>query len=161
MFILSNSPKFENRRLLHFVNGNNQNIINTIVNSVPAATKQVLYFAENFKTNSYLKTANKIFNFLKVYITYKKDYSGQLIQYPSALLFSKNGDCKSYALLTVAILKSLKMPAFLRFACYNNSKIPSHVYAYTVINNKIVIIDGCYTFFAQEKKFVSKIDYKV
>lgn len=153
---------FLNRTRIESQNGNNQDIINTMIKYVPEATNQVSIIKKRFQGKSNLNTAQKIWGFLKYYVTYKKDASGQEIKLPSALIHFKNGDCKSYSLFAAAILKGLGLPAYFRFACYDNTKIPSHVYVYTVDEKgKQIIIDACYTKFNAEKRFTFNKDYKL
>ena len=140
--------------------GINADIIQAIISLAPAATTEVEKFAQQFKKSTTEKTAFAIWYFLRTRARYVRDRSDlQQIRLPNRFIFDtythkNSGDCKSFALLTISILRALKMPAYLKFAGYLPGAVsPSHVYAFT--KNKAgeeIIIDGCYPFFNREKK---------
>ena len=154
-------PPIQNKLTVLADNALNEDIIKAIIQMIPDATAEVKALAPKFKRADAKQTAFAIWYFLRNRAKYVRDKSDlQLIRTPKRFIFdthhkSNSGDCKSFALLTVSILRSLGLPAFLRFAGYEKNKMqPSHVYAYTLdpAGNEI-IIDGCYPFFNREKKY--------
>ena len=160
-------PEPNNRLNVITANAANSDIINALNSLVQDATIQVKELAPKFKKANTKKTAFAIWYFLRTRAQYVRDSNEwQLIRLPSRFvrdthLKSNSGDCKSFALFTVAILRSLGLPAFLRYAGYNKNKLqPSHVYAYTQDRNgKTIIIDGCYPYFDKEKKYTFVKNY--
>jgi Transglutaminase-like enzymes, putative cysteine proteases len=103
-------PTFEGINSTYRMEADNADIRKAIVQAVPKATEQTKEMASGFSGSSDQETCKKIFDFLKTEIKYKADGSDQIIRYPSALLKTRTGDCKSYSLLTAAILNNLKIP---------------------------------------------------
>ena len=151
-----------NKKVIIKDNGLNKDIISAIHEALPAARKEVKYFAPKFKGATNLDTANNIWRYLRS-LKYVKDPTGyQFIKLPKKLT-SSSGDCKSFSLLTAAILQELQMPVKFRYASYDkNDPTPSHVY--TVTENEQgqeIIIDGVYTKFNTEVPYKHKKDYKM
>jgi hypothetical protein len=151
-----------NKKVIVKDNGLNKDIISAIHEALPAARKEVKYFAPKFKGATNLDTANNIWRYLRS-LKYVKDPTGyQFIKLPKKLT-SSSGDCKSFSLLTAAILQELNMPVKFRYASYDkNDPTPSHVY--TVTENEQgqeIIIDGVYTKFNTEVPYKHKKDYKM
>lgn len=149
------------------INALNSDIMRSMAELVPEATTDVLQLAKQFKKDTAKKTAFAIWHFLRTRAKYVRDASElQQIRLPRRFIFDtakkqNSGDCKSFALLTVAILRALGMPAFFKYAGYIQGKDQaSHVYALTLDESgKPIIIDGCYPFFDREKKhFFNKIE---
>jgi len=141
------------------LNASNGDIIAAIKSLAPESTQDVQRLAPKFKKSTAEQTAFAIWYFLRTRAKYVRDSAElQQIRLPRRFLndtlHKKNsGDCKSFALFTISILRALHMPAHLRFAGYNNGTHPSHVYAYTTDSTgREIIIDGCYPFFNREKK---------
>jgi hypothetical protein len=109
----------------------------------------VVKFSKHFGRNSQRETCKAIFDFLKTQIKYKADGSEQVIKLPSALLKTKEGDCKSYSLLTSAILTNLNIPHNFVLTSYNGDPTPSHIYVET---DDGCIIDAVWGIFDSEKK---------
>lgn len=149
------------------INALNSDIMRSMAELVPEATTDVLQLAKQFKKDTAQKTAFAIWHFLRTRAKYVRDASDlQQIRLPRRFIFDtakkqNSGDCKSFALLTVAILRALGMPAFFKYAGYIQGKDQaSHVYALTLDESGTpIIIDGCYPFFNREKKhFFNKIE---
>jgi hypothetical protein len=141
----------------HYVNGYNSDIIQTIINQVPAAAAQTVQLAKYFKAATPKETASKIWHFLKNNVQYKADGEDQNIKLPARLLLDGSGDCKSYTLFTAAILENLKLPYTIRFTSYSANPQPSHVYVVT----PSAIIDAVYNRFNAEKPFTFKKNYNM
>lgn len=155
-------PDFKDN--LKYSYGINQNIIETINNSFNRSVKETKKIAPYFKGSSIKETCLNIYNFLRNKIKYEKDPDGyQFIKTPRRFLNDNTGDCKSFSLFAAGILKNLypNNDVFLRYASYNNVKIPSHVYTIIKDKNFIYICDGVYNKALQQKPYKHKIDYKM
>jgi len=154
-------PPIENKLTVLHDNAINGDIINAMLGMIPGATAEVKQMAPKFKRETTRATAFAIWQFLRNRAKYVRDTNDlQLIRTPKRFIFdthkkNNSGDCKSFALFTVSVLRSLGLPAFLQFSGYIPGKqMPSHVYAFTKDKNgKKIIIDGCYVFFDREKKY--------
>jgi hypothetical protein len=156
----------ENKTVLNNINGNNADIVNTLLAAVPKALQQGKSIYAPFVESDILKTCAKVWHFVKYKIFYETDIPGtQQIQLPSALLKSKRGDCKSKTLLTIAILKNA-LPSckiFIRFVSYDrNDQTPTHVYCYVVTpGGKTILVDSVYFAFDKEKNYFYKKDFEI
>jgi len=158
--IFSLVPAADMRETVLTANAGNKDIIQGIKELAAEATADVVKLAPKFKRDTAENTAFAIWYFLRSKARYVRDSSDrQQIRLPrrflSDTLYKKNsGDCKSFALFTISILRALHMPAFLKFAGYAaGSTHPSHVYAYTLDSTGApILIDGCYPYFNKEKK---------
>ena len=132
------------------VGATNKDLQRAIEAAVPAAVVQMKYQSNQFRGLSEKETAKKIFDFLKTQVHYKVDSDNQKIKLPSALLREREGDCKSYALFTAAVLSNLKIPYKFCYASYNPyDRTPEHIY---VVTNNGTIIDAVWGTFNSEKK---------
>ena len=132
------------------VGATNKDLQRAIEAAVPAAVAQMKDQSNQFRGLSEKETAKKIFDFLKTQVHYKVDGDNQKIKLPSALLREREGDCKSYALFTAAVLSNIKIPYKFVYASYNPyDRTPEHIY---VVTNKGTIIDAVWGTFNSEKK---------
>jgi hypothetical protein len=141
-------PTFEGINSTYRMEADNADIRKAIVKAVPKATEQIKEMANGFSGFNDQETCKKIFDFLKNQIRYKADGPDQIIRYPSALLKTRVGDCKSYSLLTAAILNNLKIPCRFVLQSFNEDPTPSHIYVETLSGVKI---DAVYGKFNSEK----------
>lgn len=135
-------PTFEGINSTYKMEADNADIRKAIVNAVPKATQQVKEMAASFSGANDQETCKKIFDFLKNQIQYKADGADQIIRYPSALLKTKTGDCKSYSLLTAAILNNLEIPCRFVLQSFNEDPTPSHIYVETMSGVKCDAVWG-------------------
>ena len=129
-------------------NANNKDIRAAIIVAVPKATQQMKKMAKMFKGANEMQTCQNIFNFLLHNIQYKADGENQIIKYPSALLHTKQGDCKSYSLFTAAVLNNLNIPCHFVLQSFSSDPTPSHIYCAT---DNGILIDAVYKQFNKEK----------
>jgi hypothetical protein len=141
-------PTFEGINSTYRMEADNADIRKAIVQAVPKATEQTKEMANGFSGSNDQETCKKIFDFLKNQIRYKADGPDQIIRYPSALLKTRTGDCKSYSLLTAAILNNLKIPCRFVLQSFNEDPTPSHIYVETLSGVKC---DAVYGKFNSEK----------
>lgn len=135
-------PTFEGINSTYKMEADNADIRKAIVNAVPKATEQTKEMAASFSGANDQETCKKIFDFLKNQINYKADGADQIIRYPSALLKTKTGDCKSYSLLTAAILNNLEIPCRFVLQSFNEDPTPSHIYVETMSGVKCDAVWG-------------------
>jgi hypothetical protein len=150
-----NKPAFQGIDMVYKGKADNKDIRDLLEKLIPKGTEQMREYSKKFKGNSDLETCKKIFDFLKNDVSYIADGNEQIIKLPSALLKTKVGDCKSYALFTASVLSNLGIEYNIVYASYNDNPIPHHVY---VVTKKGIIIDAVYGIFNKEKQ--AKYKYK-
>jgi hypothetical protein len=126
-------------------NADTRDIINALARILPAATKQAEQFTFLKKTGDPIADALTVGRYVQNNFTYIKDgLTEQNIKTPGAMLATKTGDCKSFALFIAAVLSAWKYKNGLRFAGYNGSGQPTHVYNFVLTDqNKIFTFDAC------------------
>lgn len=123
--------------------------------------------SQDFYSGDGVKTAKKLFQFLKKNVHYKiESDKNQRIMSPSAILSLGKNDCKNYALFIMGVLDSLKRKGLInnkiyyRFASYKLlDEIPHHVFA--VIQDQDgteYFIDPVLSTFNERKTYYHKID---
>jgi hypothetical protein len=126
-------------------NADTRDIINALARILPAGTKQAEQFTFLRKTGDPINDALTVGRYVQNNFTYIKDgLLEQNIKTPGAMLATKTGDCKSFALFIAAVLSAWKYKNGLRFAGYNGSGQPTHVYNFILDSqNKIFTFDSC------------------
>ena len=150
-------PKYNGKETSHSDMADNIDIRRAIFGAVPEAVEQTKEFAKYFGRNNQRETCKAIFDFLKNKLKYVADGELQLIKLPSALLHTKSGDCKSYSLLTSAILTNLGIPHNFVLTSYNGDPTPSHIYVET---DDGCIIDAVWGIFDDEKQPTYRYEVK-
>ena len=138
---------FNGKKILAKPNGNTYDIIDALINITPQAIQQVkpkINELINVSGDAY-KDALQIAKYIRKNVTYKADgYENQNIQLPGRLVNDKKtGDCKSFSLLFVAMMKAAGHKAGYRFASYRANKIPTHVYNWILYKNNLLTFDTC------------------
>lgn len=134
-----------------YQDGDNAALRKVILNVTPKAAEQMCEYAQRFRGKDDLETCRNIWNFLKTKIKYVADQEYQIVRLPSALLKTKEGDCKSYSVFTSAILQCLGIPHHYMMTSYNKSNpTPSHIY---VMTDSGIIIDAVWHSFNSEKPY--------
>ena len=139
MNLLSKLDSFKNNQKIISYDQTTNDIINAILkqhNKSERDYDKLFYF---FDCGNYYDTAKKVFNFLKNNIQYQIEPDElQTVKTPAAILATKNGDCKHMSLFIAGILDSYRrntgeiFDLSYRFAAYDGSKTPEHVFV--VIN---------------------------
>ena len=150
-------PKYKGVEKTHSDMADNADIRKAIFGAVPEAVRQTKEFSKYFDRKSQRETCKLIFDFLKNEINYLADGSTQVIKLPSALLKTKVGDCKSYSLITSAILTNCSIPHHFVLVSFNQDPTPSHIY---VCTDDGCIIDAVWGIFDSEKKPTYKYEVK-
>jgi len=153
----------KNKTFTYKTNGYNADIIHIIHASLPEAKQQATALVPYFKGKNEIETARNIWQFLRKNCTYVKDGNTQKIKLPARFLHDKNnrtgkpfGDCKTYSLFIVAIMRASGYKCGFRYASYNFwNPTPSHVYTFT----PNLVIDGVFRKFNAEVNYYYKKDY--
>jgi hypothetical protein len=148
-------------------NADTNDIIYHLCMAAPAAIAQVkkMNLAEIIGLNgsNVQRDAELAGKWIRAEIKYKMDgYDNQNIQFPSALLKSKNGDCKSLSLLYLAIMENAGYNGGFRFASYRPNGKFTHVYNYFLDKSiKKFIFDACSKNLSENKNYKSVKDMRV
>lgn len=123
-------------------------------------------FAKNLKFKSLNDLCQQLFDFLYYNVVYREDPLGhQYIKSPSALWFSKLGDCKSFSIFIASVFKALHIPYSYRFVSFTNSPVYTHVYPIAHGKKNNIIVDVVLKKYDktkglnEEKKYTFKKDY--
>lgn len=164
--MIYNLPPYKKKLVLSYENAITGDIIDTLNKCFPSAKKDVLLFAENFRSNDIYQSAYQIWKFVRENVKYKRDPDGiQVIQHPPALIrrgldANGGGDCKSMSLTISSLLSSLGAKNVrLRYVSFQPDLVPTHVYTIFEYNNRDVPVDSVLTKFDYEKPFTYKKDY--
>jgi hypothetical protein len=116
-----------------------KDIINALQLAVPTAVREVLNNKSNFPrpTGNPVKDAKQAAEFVRDNVKYKADgYLYQDIQLPARMIAgTKQADCKSFSLASVAQCLAAGHRCGFRFASYKPNKIPTHVYFWILDNS--------------------------
>ena len=135
-------------------NASNIDLQRAIEAAIPTAVAQMKERSNQFKAATEIETCKKIFDYLNNQVNYKADGAEQQVKLPSGLIRTLQGDCKSYAVFTSAVLTNLGIPHKLVYVSYDPSdSTPTHIY---VMTNKGCIIDAVYGKFNAEKQATNK-----
>lgn len=114
-----------------------QDITEAIQAATPRATAQATKFAHLLQGQSQAQTLHNIWQVLRS-LNYQPDgFAHQKIKLPSALMHTKTGDCKSYALFTAAVCNVLGIPCKYVVTTYGKAN-EAHIYC--ISGN--TVIDG-------------------
>jgi len=142
------------------VDGINSDIVSTLNNSFNRARQETKDF---LVTGSPEQKAERIWNYIKKNVDYKKDAPGtQIIQFPSRMILgTKAGDCKSMALAAAGMMAANGFNNVrLRYTSYDNKDTtPTHVYSVGNMGVQEFIIDAVFNKFNKELPYKSKTDY--
>lgn len=109
-----------------------KDIINALQLAVPTAVREVITNRSKFPrpTGNPVKDAKQAAEFVRDNVKYKADgYLYQDIQLPARMIAgTKQADCKSFSLASVAQCLAAGHRCGFRFASYKTNKIPTHVY---------------------------------
>jgi len=159
-------PSTEEEEIM-FRDGDTDDIVRVILHGDSLAAPFTRDFAPYFRSGSTFSTGQKIWEFIKENIRYKKDRNGhERIKSPGKLWKDREGDCKSMAVFVASILQNLGIPYKYRFAHYPNPARPgdrdvNHVFvvAYDNTGSEIPIdpVAGRYNY---EEPYEYSYDYE-
>lgn len=106
------------------------------------------------------ETLRNVWKFVKSNVTYKADARGkEVVKSPAALFAIGKGDCKSFSIAEVALLRALGFKGIrYRFASYKHGEDVTHVYVVCRLQGKDVILDAVHSRFDDEVDYVYKKD---
>lgn len=153
------------KKTLHHIDGTNSDIINAIESNFNKAVEQISAdgWYKQFEGVSLKDTCNNVWRYIKLNVPYQEDGSvEQKIKLPARTIAdAKNGigtDCKSFALLSAAIMSKFAPVAF-RYTSYRNDPTPTHVYC--VVDGGRYIIDAVWKYPNSEKPYKYKYDHNM
>ena len=132
-------------------NASNDDLRKSIESVLPVAAKQpaVRKLARELRGSNDYQTAKNIHDWIVANINYKKDGDHQIIRLPSAILRTREGDCKSMTVLACSLLTNNGIEPKLVYTSYREDPTPTHVYCQTASG---IIIDPVWKRFNSEKK---------
>lgn len=147
-------------------NANTNDIIYHLCIAAPGAISQVkkmgLAKIIGLQGASVKKDAELAGKWIRNEIVYKQDsFTDQNIQFPSALLKTKQGDCKSFSLLYLSIMADAGHNGGFRFASYRPNLQFTHVYNFFEDRGKKLIFDACIQNLQESKRYTNLKDMKV
>jgi hypothetical protein len=124
--------RYDNKTTTVKSGANTQDIINALEAAVPRAVTEVVVNSNRFPipTGNPVQDGKRAAEFIRDNVRYKADgYKYQDIQLPARMLAgTKQADCKSFSLASVAQCLAAGHRCGFRFASYKPNKIPTHVY---------------------------------
>lgn len=108
------------------------------------------------------ETLRNVWAFVKDNISYRADKSGrEVVKSPNALFALRKGDCKSFSIAVVALIRALGFKGIrYRFTSYKATAEISHVYVVCKIGSREVVIDSVWDYFDDEPAYSYKKDIK-
>jgi hypothetical protein len=157
--VLNTLPPYRGKQKILVHNQSTKNIIDELIKAHHLYVNDYKKIAKYFEGKNDLETAKNVFNFLKKNVKYVVDSEeNQKIKSPGAIIKTGVCDCKCYSLFIGGILGAMKIPFVYRFASYNNSKNPGHVFIVMYYYTKEIFIDPVLEKFNEKKKYTYKID---
>jgi len=166
-YLLSQLSGFNGNKFLVSKDQNVSDIIGAMMQAHKIYAPEYDKISSEFWAGSDIKTARKLFDFLKNTVTYYVEPdSNQRIMSPAAILKLSKNDCKNFALFINGVLCSLKRKGLFksrvlyRFASYKLlDEIPHHVFAVMQTpSSREIYIDPVLENFDQKKIYFHKID---
>jgi hypothetical protein len=157
--ILRNLPAFENVGKVLIKDQDTKDIIKAIVKAHEQYTSDYDKICSLFYTGNEISTAENIFNYIKKNVRYIIESDDlQQIKSPSAIFATTSSDCKNYALAIIGILDACRRKygmdcdLYFRFAAYDGSRTPQHVFAVMVTKDGEIWIDPVLDYFNEDKQ---------
>lgn len=156
--ILQKLPAFNNFGKVLVKDQGTNDIIKAIVKAHDEYKSDYDKICSLFYTGEEIETAKNIFNYLKKNVRYVIESDNlQQIKSPSAIFATPSSDCKNYALAINGILDAcrrkygLNCDLYFRFAAYDGTRTPQHVFSVMVINGEEIWIDPVLNYFNEDK----------
>lgn len=152
----------ELKERVHYRNGDTADIIDVILQTDAISDKYIDQEAvECLRSADDYDTLHNVWKFVKHNVTYKQDRRGvEIIKAPHALFRIGRGDCKSFSISEVALLRALGFKGIrYRFTSYEVGGDFTHVYVVVKYRGRDVILDAVYPRFDEEdNRYVRKKD---
>jgi hypothetical protein len=141
---------------LFIKDGQTDDIMQQIIATDAISQKDTEQFAPYLKGKNIFETCRNVWHFVHDNVKYNIDPLGiQYIQTPAYLWKNrktKGGDCKSFSIMTMSLLKNLDIPgANYRFVSFAADRNPTHVYVVVKTNQGNIIVDTILPKFNTEK----------
>ena len=153
-----------------FKNGDTDKIIEVVLLAdKEAANERFLKdFAPLLRGKTDLETCRNVWKFFRDEIPYKLDKRGfERIRLPNKCLFdayryNDGGDCKTFSVTEVDILRELGIKVMYRFISQNPlRKVATHVYTVAILKDGTeVVCDGVYALFNKNPNYYYKWDFE-
>ncbi len=146
---------------IRYRNGDTQDIMMVIMEMDAVSDKYVDADAAQCLTGADdYETLRNVWKFVKGNVKYKADARGkEVVKSPAALFEMGNGDCKSFSIAEVALLRALGFKGIrYRFAAYDGRKEVTHVYVVCKLRGEDVILDAVHSRFDDEVRYTYKKD---
>lgn len=148
-------PSFQEEMTRHR-RGDTQDIIETILYA-DQKSGEFIGNVECLRGATEKETMRNVWAFVKKNIRYTPDANGhERVKSPGALFAERRGDCKSFSIAVVAILRALGYEAKYRFVSYEPGDV-THVYVIAQ-GVRSYIIDSVHSRFDDEVPFFRKKD---
>lgn len=155
-------PFLNDKKIINY-HQSTKNIIDAIVKQHQLSLKDYDNIYLYFYDKSFIKVADKIFNFLKKNIKYVVEPENlQTIKTPAAILATgktTGSDCKNFSLFFAGILDAYRrntgnnFDLCFRFSCYDESNTPEHVFVVINANSdNPIYCDAVLNFFNEYKE---------
>lgn len=150
----------ERRTVVKYRDGDTADII-TVILEMDARSGNYIYAAaaECLRGKNDMETLKNIWSFVKFNVRYQADKPGnELVKSPGALFDLGHGDCKSFSIAIVALLRTLGFKDIrFRFTSYDRDDF-SHVYVVCRNGGRDVILDAVHSRFNDEVPYRRKKD---
>jgi predicted transglutaminase-like cysteine proteinase len=147
---------------VRYQNGDTRDIITVILDADADSDQSVNRDAvECLRGATDYDTLRNVWKFVRSNNTYRADRPGhERVKSPAALYADGHGDCKSYSIAEVALLRALGFKGIrYRFAAYSAGDF-THVYVVCRSMGRDVILDAVHTRFDDEVRYTRKRDYQ-
>lgn len=168
--VLKLLPKFGNKKELVTWRQSVDRLMTEIVKAHNDFKEDYYLIDRLFDTGDIYTTSEKLWDFCKYNLRYKEESDeSQSVKSPAGILQNNETvDCKHYSLFIAGVLDAISeyddvdgWEWFYRFACYDSSKIPCHVFVVVKQQNgKEIWIDPVLDSFDRHKKPTYYIDKK-
>jgi hypothetical protein len=146
-----------------FEDGDTEDIISVILDVDQRSVKSIKPTGvECLRGRTDRETLYNVWAFVRNNVTYIADGRTQAVKSPGALYGRGVGDCKSFSIAVVALLRALGYnDVSYRFTKYKNDTDYTHVYVIAKKSNQRYIIDSVHTRFDSEVAYLAKKDIYV
>ncbi len=146
---------------VRFRDGDTDDIVKVIMDMDSMSDKYVdVEAAECLIGSDDYETLRNVWKFVKTNVTYRADARGkEVVKSPAALFEIGRGDCKSFSIAEVALLRALGFKGIrYRFAAYDGGRDVTHVYVVCKLRGQDVILDAVHSRFDDEVPYAWKKD---
>jgi hypothetical protein len=151
-----------NRTETLYTDADVKDIITAILRADTMSANFTARFAPYLKGSTDQDTLRNVWQFVRKYIRYQKDRSGnEIIKSPGRTWADKYGDCKSMSVMVASLVKNLGYEYFYRVAFYDpNNPEQGHIYPVAVLpGGELVVVDAVHHTYNEEVTYWKAYDY--